>query len=364
MRGFALAADKSKNTSLKNIEPLRTKQMALFELLEPQDINYSHFVEFFDSMPIFVDGGKKRYWDYSNVKPSMTTELTFKQKLYIITIKPGRVKKKFDGVESDVLVYPSIQRDQAVYDALRKLASSGHGGFYEAELGTAFTLSMLRKELKKFKKAYALDEIKESLRVLRSAEIQIAAVDGSFEWEPSYLSNMALTTRKDYLSEGSDAKCMVLFDNLVSSAVKQLEFREYNYAIAQSTKNPIAKYLTKRMDQRYKQASPDKHYSIKMSTIFKAIYRELDSKMSNNTRHMNAAIVEMKKKCRIKEATFEAIRSEHDKRKIIDYRYSFIPHDEMIADVKRFHAKARIVQNKSTIYRDEQFDLLPEDIEA
>jgi len=79
---------------------------------------------------------------------------------------------------------------------------------------------------------------------------------------------------------------------------------------------------------------------------------------------MNAAIVEMKKKCRIKNATFEAIRSEHDKRKIIDYRYSFIPHDEMIADVKRFHAKARIVQNKSTIYRDEQFDLLPEDIEA
>lgn len=366
-----MAAKNTKN--LQNTEPLRPKQMALFELLEQQDINYSNFVDFFDSIPKFVDFGKKRYWDYATVKPSISTEFSFKyaannekpqEKLFVVTLKPGRVKRKVNGTEIDVLVYPSIHREEAVYDALRKLASSGHGGFFETELGTAFTLSMLQKELKKFGKTYSLDEIKESLRVLRSAEIHVKAVDGSFEWEPSYLSNMALTNRKDYLKEGSDAKCLVLFDNLVSSSVKQLEFREYNYAIAQSTKNAIAKYLTKRMDRRFKQANKENSYQIKMSTVFKAIFREPDLKMSNNTRHMTAAFKEMQAKCRIKGYKSEAIKSEHDARKVVDYLYHIFPHDELIKDVKRFHAKYSIMKNKSVLYDDENYDQLPLEVAA
>lgn len=368
-RGLVMTGE-NKKVKLQSIEPLRPKQMALFELLEQQDLNYANFVEFFDSIPKFVDFGKKRYWDYATVKPSISTEFKFKysedesspgEKLFVVTLKPGRVKRKVDGKEVDVLVYPSIQREEAVYDALRKLASSGHGGFFENELGTAFTLSMLQKELKKFKKTFSIDEIKESLRVLRSAEIQVVAVDRSFEWEPSYLSNMALTNRKEYLSEGSDAKCLVLFDNLVSSSVRKLEFREYNYAIAQSTKNAIAKYLTKRMDRRFKQASHENSYQIKMSTIFKAIFREMDTKMSNNTRHMTAAFKEMQDNRRIKGAKAEPIKHEHDARRVVDYLYHIFPHEELIKDVKRFHAKYSIMLSKSDIYPDDQFDQLPLD---
>lgn len=358
--------NKNEITKLQNADPLRPKQMALFELLEPQDFNYSNFIEFFDNIPKFVDFGQTRYWDYSNVKPSISTEFKFKHReqvrLFMVTIKPGRVtrKQKIKGKdkEQDVLVYPSIQREEAVYDALRKLAVNGHGGFYENELGTSFTLAMLQKELKKFNKTLSLDEIKESLRVLRSAEIHVKSVDGSFDWAPSYLSNMALTTRKDYLKE-TDTKCLVLFDNLVSTSVKQLEFREYNYAIAQNTKNAIAKYLTKRMDRRYSHAHAENSYQIKMSTIFKAVYRELDPKMSNNSRYITAALKEMKEKCRIKGSKAIAVRSEHDGRKIIDYLYHLYPHDELVSDVKRFHAKRSIMLGKSGAYSDGDYDQLP-----
>ena len=338
----------SEITHLEAKGGLNSKQLALFELLEPKDSGYSNFVEFFDNIPIFVDFGKKRYWDYSNVSPSITTDVKFnhegRERTFVVTLKPGRITKK-DGTEA--LVYPSVQREEVVYDALRKLACSGHGGFYEDELGTSFTLKLLQKELKSFKKTYSIPEIKESLKVLRSAEIEIKTVDGSFEWQPSYLSNMALTSRAEYLEDGGEAKCMVLFDNIVSTSVKQLDFREYNYAISQATKHPIAKYLIKRLDRRFKAANDANTYSMKMSTIFKCVYRELDQKMSNNTRHMNAAIKEMMDKRRIKYAHSEAIKSPTDARKTVDYLYTFVPHEDMIQDMIRFHGKKSLKLQKN-----------------
>jgi hypothetical protein len=335
---------------IRVIDRLKNKQLSLFELLDPQDINYSNFVELFDNLPLFIDDGKKRYWDYENVKPSLSTEFKFnhegREKLFIVTLRPARVIHN----EEEVLVYPSIQREQAVYDALRKIASSGSGGFYGDELGTVFTLQVLRRELAKFKRTFSLSQLKESLNVLRSAEIKVTAVDGSIEWTPSYLSNMALTSRDDFLNEKNDSKCIVLFDNLVSTSVKRLDFREYNYSISQSTKNPIAKYLTKRMDRRYKQASKEQPYQIKMSTIFKAVYRKLDPKMSNNTRHMTSAFDEMKNKLRIYDVTPEAIKSDKDARITVDYIYILFPHDEFIKDVKRYHAKHTIMLRKNIAF--------------
>jgi hypothetical protein len=355
---------------LTAIEPKTTKQMALFELLEQQDFNYSHFVDFFDNIPKFVDFGRTRYFNYSNVTPSISTEFKFKftsnesikqEKLFVVTLKPGRVKRKVGGKEIDVLVYPSIQREEAIYDGLRKLASSGHGGFFENDLGTSFTLSLLQKELKTYKKTFSITEIKESLRILRSAEIHVMAVDRSFEWEPSYLSNMALSTRADYVNKGADAKCIVLFDNLVSSGVRKLELREFNYGIAQSTKNAIAKYLIKRMDRRYLYASHDKPYTIKMSTIFGAVFKELDSKMANNKRQMKVAFDEMRLKYRVSNVNETPHISEKDKRKTVDYTYDIFPHAELIKDMKRFHAKSSLMKARAS--RNDVFDQ-PSDIES
>ena len=341
---------------IQDVKQLRNKQLALFELLEPQDINYSNFVEFFDNLPLFIDDANKRYWDYQNVKPSLSTEFKFRyegvEKLFLVTLRPARVVHNGD----EVLVYPSIQREQAVYDALRKLANSGSGGFFGGELGAAFTLQMLKKELAKFKKTFSLAQIKESLNVLRDAAIKVEAIDASFEWSPSYLSNMALTSREDFLSDSNDSKCVVLFDNLVSTSVKKLDFREYNYAIAQSTKNAIAKYLIKRMDRRYKQASKESPYEIKMSTIFKAVYRKLDPKMSNNTRHMTTAFNEMTKKLRLSNVKLKAIKSDLDARVTIDYLYTLYPHDELIKDIKRYHAKKKIMLKKNDLLPEHKYD--------
>lgn len=342
--------DNDKN--IKEMESTKSKQMNLFELLEPQDINYANFVEFFDNLPLFIDDSRQRYWDYQNVKPSMSTEFKFThegvQRLFLVTLRPARVVQNTTGDE--VLVYPSIQREQVVYDALRKLASSGSGGFFGEELGALFSLQALKKELKKFKRTFSIPQIKESLNVLRSAEIKVVSIDGAFEWQPSYLSNMVLTKREDILNGSGDSKCVALFDNLVSTSVKKLEFREYNYAIAQSTRNPIAKYLIKRMDRRYKQASLDKPYQIKMSTIFSAVHRKFDNKMSNNKRHMVAAFKEMIFKCRVKDYQEEVITN--DNGKTVDYRYTIFPHQELINDVKRFHAKRSLTMRKNAVIPD------------
>ncbi|MDE1465843.1 hypothetical protein [Spartinivicinus poritis] len=350
---------------LRLSEPAITPHLSFFQLLEAQDADYSNAVDFYDHIPKFLDTQRKRYWSYKDVTPKVSTEFSFNYKgtetTFVVTIKPGRITKNIGGKETDVLVYPSIQREESVYDALRKLATSENGAFFKEDLGTMFTLRMLQKELKRFNKTMSIPELTESLEVLRSAEIEIVSLAGEFKWKPSYLSNMALTTRKDILQDGQSNKCLVLFDSFVTNSVKQLEYREYNYAIAQSAKKPIAKYLIKRMDRRYKQASQGQFYPIKMSTVFKATFRKMDKKMSNNTRQMKAAIEEMKKLLRLEKVEIEPIKSLYDKRKTVDYLYKLYPHDRLVSDMKRFNKKYSIMKNRAALYEERQGSLFTED---
>ncbi|MBU2714153.1 hypothetical protein [Zooshikella harenae] len=330
-------------TDLKEISPDFIKQLSFFKLLGAQDADYSNAVDFYDHIPKFVDNIQKRYWTYSEVKPQESTEFKYNycgsETTFIVSIKPGRIIKDIDGKKTDVLVYPSIQREEPVYDALRKLATSDNGAFFDGELGTLFTLRMLQKELKRFKKTFSIPEIIESLQVLRRSEIEVSSIAGNFKWEPSFLSNLMLVSRQEIESAGSQIRCIAVFDSLVSNAVKALDFREHNYAIPQSVKSPIARYLIKRMDRRYKQASPDQPYVIKLSTVFKSIFKPIDKRMSNNTRYMNKAIEEMKEKRRVKDVEVEPVKHHTDKRKISDYLYKFYPHDDLISDMKRFNKK-------------------------
>lgn len=328
-------------------------QMDIFELLENQDNAYSHFVELYDNIPKFVATGKKRYYEYSDGVTSKTTEFEFpyqdRKQRFIVTIKPGRITKVINGEEREVLVFPSTQREEPIYDALRKIACSGHGGFYKDELATQFTFKAIQKELKRFNKTMSLDEVKECLLVLRSAQMEVKTIDKSNVWLPSYLSNMGLSTRRHFETQGADAKCLVLFDSMVSSAVKNIDFREYNYLIAQKVKHPIARYLTKRIDRRYKQASDTEPYTIKMSTIFAGVFLSLDKKMSNNTRKITAAMEELKRERRISHYHAEPMKDWLDSRVIRDYKYHLFPHQDLVTDMMRFHAKKTISKQRKAL---------------
>ena len=114
--------------SNKNIEKksLMTKQLFLFQLLDQQAINYSNFVHFYDNIPKFVDLGRRRYFSYDEVKPKLSTKFSFNNDEYIVTLKPAQIEHE----GKSVLVYPSVQRDQAIYDALRKIATTTDGAVF------------------------------------------------------------------------------------------------------------------------------------------------------------------------------------------------------------------------------------------
>lgn len=339
---------------LPGLEPARNDQVKLFSLLEASDADYNHFVTFYDAIPKFIDQGRRRYLDCRdpNSPTSMQAEFNYRvgpgqsPRRYIVTLRPASITVEENGHKKDVFVYPSIQREEVVYDALRKVSTAGQGGLYGPHLGASFTLSQIFKELKRFNKTMSFDEIKESLRVLRGANMEVRSLDGEFEWEPAYLSNLALVSRKRYERDGKDARCVALFDSMVTEHVHKLEFREYNHAVSMEIKSAIARYLVKRMYRNYTHATPDKPYNIRLSTVFREVYRPLDPKMSNNVRFMTAAFKELESERVIKYVDKKPIKDSLDGRKTADYHYTIVPHEDLISDHKRFHAKARQVQHR------------------
>lgn len=334
---------------LPGLEPKRTTEISLFSLLDPSDTDYSHFVSFYDAIPKFIDQKKRRYLDCRAPDTPTSLQAEFAHRVaagqsirrYQVTLRPASITIKDELGSRDVFVYPSMQRDELVYDALRKITTAGQGGLYGAHLGASFTLNQVFRELQKYKRTMSFDEIKESLKVLRGANMEVRSLDGDFEWEPAYLSNLALVSRSRFEKEGADARCVALFDSLVTEQVSKLQFREYNHSIAMGLRSAVARYLVKRIYRNYTHASPDKPYNINLTTVFREVYRTLDSKMSNNARLMSAAFSELKKERVIQFVHEEPVKDSLDRRKTIDYRYTIAPHEDLISDHKRFHAKAR-----------------------
>lgn len=201
-------------------------------------------------------------------------------------IQPARVREKKDGATKDY--YPGAN-EELIEDALRKIAAEQHNAFFDKpnyRSGVAFTLYMLREELKKRGHTRSYQQIVLSLNILARSTIEIRTVDGKIGEGfavNAYISGLSAVS-KSTLADDPQAKWIVQFHPLVTQAIDALTYRQYNYAQMMNHSTQIARWLHKQLSLKFTFASIATTFEMRYSTI------KRDSALFDGYRRTTAAI--------------------------------------------------------------------------
>lgn len=326
---------------LQQINITAPQQMNLFELKGDRDIGYSNTIELYDVMPKYTWAAKREFTDLDNA--IVERALTVRRVNYKVIIKAAIISKGKDK-NSNVLIYPG-NREELVEDALRKLSCSGNGRFMDGQVGVLFTLYELQQELERMGHGFDRGDIREAIEVLRGASIQCIR-DNETILDSNFFPMSGLQNRTDWMENGKDAKCYVQFNPLVTKSINELSFRQLNYDKCMSYSNTLARYLHKRLNHYWTQASKTKHYTIMMSTLILQSGRELSSRMSTNRRTVDTAIKAIYDNAVINKPEIKVIKSGN---KIIDIKYSLSPTKEFISEIVKANWRQTKVQCNQVI---------------
>ncbi|OEC65684.1 replication protein [Pseudomonas sp. AP19] len=325
-------------------------QLALFELLDSSESDYSNTIELYDALPKYVWANTELDLRENSV---ITRQLKSRGAVYTIKIKPAVVERTNDAGETvSVMLYPG-SREEIVEEALRKIAVNGNS--FESpddkEVGVYFTISQLRKELARTKHSYSAQEVQEALDVMSSSLLECST--GSGKGRNSYRGNLlpklAITTREDYLSDGS-ARCFATFHPLVTLGVKTQAFRMYDYSISMGLKSDLARYIYKRISHYWTQASLNHPYQPKLVSFLEQSPRGLSERMKDNMRAMRTALNSLAEQNVILPGWNEMIiKDDHDKRVTKDIQFEILPHDNFIKHMMRANKKASDIKGKTGI---------------
>jgi len=315
------------NNILDPSDRSRLPQLDFFEILDPNDVNYSQAIELYDSLPKYVFSQKHKAFDEDNTE--IVRDFVNRGRDYQLRINGAILTKK----GRKIIAYPS-RREEIVEDALRKLTVSANRTYY-ADGGTwcEFTLHELQKELANSGHSYDKNEIKEALNICHQTRIEVTA-NGKKITSGYMLPSLTLVSAAD-LKENKDARCVVRFHEMVTTAIKDLSFRQFNYQLSMSFSYSLSRALLKRLSYNWRQARIGNSYGpVYLSTVFRDSGRDLNNKMSVNRKFMEQALNELITNKVLIKFTDEKIMTG---RKISDIKYTFNAHPDFIRDIKRFN---------------------------
>lgn len=318
-----IARRREKPKTFERYDHKRPLQLTFFEILEPENKQYSNTVEIYDFLPKEFLGKAPRV---SNVYlPRLEREFECRGVRYKMKLDPARIEGK-DGVVREY--YPS-QREEIVEDCLRKLMVEGGGVFLDDQASVRFTLYQLQKELGDNGHTYSYTQIRESLEVLTKTNIELSSEDGKVRLIFSPIETLGIK------GEGGETQTFVRFSPLVTNSIKDRKFRLINYKKVMGYRSAIARKLHKRLSHFYIQASLSDKYTVLLSTLIRDFGLTKYSQMSKNLRDFEKAVEELKESNTILNFYKEEIKQTSPRIKVIDYKLSFQAHFEFIGDVKK-----------------------------
>lgn len=312
---------------LADYEQSRPLQLVLFEYLQPADKRFSNTIELYDFMPKYVWGKVERIG--GAFLKTLTRGFDCRGRKYQIEISPARLKDK-NGDEREY--YPS-KREELVEDALRRLATAGHGLFLDELAGVTFTLYQLQKELKAHGHSYSITQIKDALLICAKTSITVTTEEGSNVLVSSLFETLGLQTREDWKNKGEKSKAFVRFNSLVTESIKRGSFRQLNYATSMAYKSIIARQLHKRMSHHYSQASITQPYSIMLSTVIRDFGLAEYESTAHNLRNVKKALEEMKKSSILLSYKIDEVRDAESRNKLTDAKLTLTPHPTFAGEV-------------------------------
>ena len=326
-------------------------QLSLFQTFLPQDDKYSNTIEFYDAIPKYFTN--KRQMAEMREGPEgrevylPTLERKFKHQdaLHTLTIKPARAKDR-NGTE--VEYYPSEQ-EELVEEALRKLACDRLNGVYLGPgAGVQFAMHELREELRKRGHSMALDELKRSLLICRSAGLLIEK-KGEEEaiLDSSIFPTVMISNRKNWKSDPKNARCYVQFNPLVTASIEALTYRQFDYETLMGYERQLSRWLHKKLYHNYVNASLLNTYHFLLSSVKRDSGLLNNQRISQDIKYLEEALDELDKKGIIWGFKKEVRRGKHNR--IDDVLYNISPSSKFTNDMKTANTRINELQKKSPV---------------
>lgn len=296
------------------------------KLFNPQII-HSNTIAVYDALP-------KYNWSSRQPQESSITRHCSLQGIeYEMTIEPASIERVDTETKKNIRVniYPG-EREEAIEDVLRGFAANGQGKIFGQEMGVYFTVKQLRDELQSIGKTYSHREIIESLMVSNRASLKVR-IKGRIVGHSSLFPHVVLTDRENYEVDGS-TKCFVRFHPMVLASVISLDYRMFNYQLAMSIRDPLARHVYKRLTHYWRQASQTNYYKFRLMSYLPQTPRNISPRMPRNLDAMTKALDELVGKKVLKGYEVNEI---YQGRKLLDAEYKCIAHASFVTDIKKFN---------------------------
>jgi hypothetical protein len=231
----------------------------------------SNTFDLWDSIPRYAVSRQQmnKIREEKGFLPLQHVNFQYRQKPYEVRIQAARIYDEKTKTETDY--YPSAN-EELIEDALRKIAAEQRNGFFDQpnfRSGVVFTLYMLREELKRRGHSRSYQQIILSLYILSGSIMDMRGTgkDSKKAFQRyGYFSAMTAVS-KEQLEKDPHAKWIVQFNPLVTQAIDNLTYRQYNYAQMMSHQTQLARWIHKLLSLKFTFASLASPFEIRYSTI-------------------------------------------------------------------------------------------------
>lgn len=331
----------AKAKKLHDYDKTKPAQLTLFEMLLPNEREYSNTVELYDFIPKYHWGKVQRI--NNKFLDSLEREFECRGVRYKVKIRPASIEDR-NGVER--YYYPS-KREELVEDALRKFVAEGQGVFLDEQAGVTFSLYQLQEELKRNGHSYSKDQIKDALLICARTNMTVTNENGTSVLVSNLFETLGLQTREDWKDKGKKSRAFVRFNSLVTKSITSRTFRQLNYEKVMSYKNVIARQLHKRMSHHYVQASFTNPYHFLLSTIIRDFGLTQYAQLRDNLRDVQIALDEMVEKKVILSYNVEKILESSKRAKLLDAKFVLMPDPTFVSEIigaNRLQAKIKSIE--------------------
>lgn len=343
-------------------------QLLLFET-EPTDPTgrkrLTNAVGLYDLAPRFVYASG----DSTEVRPagskdyrSVKREFEFDGKVYNLSLMPALVEKRVladDGDDGgskrvEVVAFPG-DREQIVEEVVRRLATDRARLALDDgdNVQLRFSLHEIKRELKRVKHTLSNREIKEALLILSRATIVIERKDkrGGALLNSSAFPVLAIKgpgmAVEDVLddADADNDETYLQFNPLVAQAIRKLEYRSLSYEMLMRLKNPISRWLYKRLSLTYADPSGVSPLSITAREVIANSGMNEWSRWRDTLRAVSDAVDQL-----AKEGVVSAEKEpQMDGRKYVDIAFRLYPTESFLNQMR---ASGRLVEDTHKTFRE------------
>lgn len=341
-------------------------QLVLFEL---EDRSQSHLIALYDLAPRYVfasrDGARSTETapTKGNFVASIKREFAYRGSTFNLTVQPARLTRvvnRDEGsaegegpTEIEYEVFPA-EREQVVEHVVRRLAMDRSrlslGGENRDKVQMRFTLYEIQRELRAVGHTLSIRDIRESLTILARSRIIIgkpgdAAKKGRGQnlLESTAFPVLAIRSRPDLVGdEGGDEETHLQFNPLVSSAIRNLEFKPVSYHWLMRLKSPVSRWLYNRLSAEYDQSDADaaaepasRAMALSADEIVKNSGMNVWSRRRDTLRAVTGAVDAL-----VDEGILDSVEKVYDKKgaRIDGITYVMLPSAKFLAQVRRAQA--------------------------